>query len=444
MQDAQKPQKTRFNALDKVLLSFLCLLAIAYLIQMRSPLRVSGDSPDYLNMAISFRAGNGFLVGGRSLRFPVGYPLLIAGLDALGVACSTTFILLNDLSIAIGLWCSAILMMRVFGYRLRATLVMSCLTLLCFVLVKTATLMLSDCLFFGLSLACITLLSNAATVGNWRRWVFLTTGFGMVGAAMLVRTVGITLLPAAATAAWFAGRDIWPKVAFRGKRFLIALVIIAAVTTGVFIITRTGYFNLMADVYAHEPLGRIFAYNLYDWGELLLNIPQPHLPSVLHPLIPLAGALFGIAFVLALWQRRRLDPVTVYALCYFGIIAAWPYRDPRFWLPMLPLFLAYIGLIFKKLERIPFVRMMKYVYLLGFTAIGILALTYHTWISWSGDDFPNRYGLLDYRMSYRAAFGVKPVDPDQINPQIVRLLNRLEPRAGNTLENPKGRSPQTK
>ena len=61
-------------------------------------------------------------------------------------------------------------------------------------------------------------------------------------------------------------------------------------------------------------------------------------------------ALVGKNAVLILagfWaRRRRFSPVDAYLLGYFGILFLWPYDDPRFFAPVLPLLFAlgWIGL----------------------------------------------------------------------------------------------------
>src|SRR5581483_11041361 len=70
----------------KALMMLLAALAFAYLLQIATPLRVDHDSIEYLTVAASIADGRGFMLNGAPAFVPYGYPLLVAGLEQLGIA----------------------------------------------------------------------------------------------------------------------------------------------------------------------------------------------------------------------------------------------------------------------------------------------------------------------------------------------------------------------
>src|SRR5262249_61666756 len=72
------------------------LVAAAYLIQVRSPLRLHFDTVVLLRMADSFRAGRGFSPPELNSPHPIGFPALVALLLALHVASAPVLVLVND------------------------------------------------------------------------------------------------------------------------------------------------------------------------------------------------------------------------------------------------------------------------------------------------------------------------------------------------------------
>jgi hypothetical protein len=73
------------------------MVAIAYLLQIASPLRLVNDGVDYLLQASSAIDGNGFLLHGVRSMCPPGYPALIWVLAKAGFGKSCAIVALNCL-----------------------------------------------------------------------------------------------------------------------------------------------------------------------------------------------------------------------------------------------------------------------------------------------------------------------------------------------------------
>ena len=173
----------------------LGLLWGGYLIQLASPLRTNTDATQFLDLAASASDGAGFVVDGKPSHFPPGYPLVLAALDRVGLACSASFIGLNLLALAAGLAATAYVLRRSLGLGTLPLLVIANLTLLCWVLIKHVTLPLSDIPYFGLAQGCLALLTWAADRPRPQRIRGIGLGLSLALAAITVRTVGISLLP---------------------------------------------------------------------------------------------------------------------------------------------------------------------------------------------------------------------------------------------------------
>jgi hypothetical protein len=126
--------------------------------------------------------------------------------------------------------------------------------------------------------------------------------------------------------------------------------------------------------------------------------------------------LFGLAT-----KRGKISPTEVFMVCYAGILFGWPFNDARFWLPVIPLLIAYTVLAAKRL-RIP--RGVATIYCFVFATLGFAAIVYTTRITFAGSAFPDRYGDGNLRPTYCAAFQScrDGGDPNKVDPKVIRLL----------------------
>src|SRR6516164_8447029 len=93
---------------------FLLFLAICFLLQVRSPLRLNNDAITLLSMGESAARGAGFLDGGQRTVFPPGYPAVLAFLLKVGLAHPWVIISLNLVFLAVGLLAAYSVLVREF------------------------------------------------------------------------------------------------------------------------------------------------------------------------------------------------------------------------------------------------------------------------------------------------------------------------------------------
>src|SRR5262249_34138266 len=225
------------------------LVAAAYLIQVRSPLRLHFDTVVLLRMADSFRAGRGFSPPELNSPHPIGFPALVALLLALHVASAPVLVLVNDAAVAIGLLCSFhYLRAGLFAGTHQAPVRLSRRTRLVICLraaalwglFQDAVIPITDVVYFGVSSLTLLVLVRA-----WQRppegrpksavgpcaWVAL--GSALAACSILTRTVGITLLPAVGWAALGQGGPSAVFEYFRRRRALLAMLLLGALVLAV-------------------------------------------------------------------------------------------------------------------------------------------------------------------------------------------------------------------
>jgi hypothetical protein len=151
---------------------------------------------------------------------------------------------------------------------------------------------------------------------------------------------------------------------------------------------RQSVMSSLPDVISRTLIGRF-----RELSEIALNVPF----SALSPTMRLAALLVGgllLALVLAgvIVAGREIHATTVFFCTYCLIIFSWPYYDPRFWLPVIPLLAAYAGLAIQHaIARHRFWGGCLRLYLAVFMLIGAMTLAWSTAITFSGRRFPDTY-----------------------------------------------------
>ena len=397
--------------------ALLVLIVILYALQLFSPLRLNGDATALLTIAESGAAGTGFLLDGQKTQFPPGYPAAVAVLLRAHVFGSATLMGLTFLCLGAGVLATYYLVRQDICEEHGFATAISFMTLLSYVVVKHATIPLSDIPYFGVAMAGLAMLSRAAQVRERRGWL-TASAWAIILVSICVRRVGVVLLPALLYVGWLG----WREARFRGKvQWLLALGFMAPVTA--WTIRNTSTLSDFSSIYREKGLANLSVelprYRLTELGELLTNIPASKLPAAMAPVLIVAGiaaaclVAWGIALVLS---TKGLRPAHVYVAGYVLTVAIWPAINSRFWLPVVPLLFAYGGVALKRAWAAGAVP-----YFCAFAIMGLFALGYSTRISLAGSEFPLRYGNETVRPSYCAAYGSCPVE-GPVDPRVVHLI----------------------
>lgn len=401
----------------------VCLL---YLVQLWTPLRLTGDSIALLSIASSAADGHGFLDHGRKTHYLPGYPAMVVCLGRVGAARPWGLVGLNALFLFIGFASSYYVARRYFQLSSDwavATLLFSALS---FVLIKHFTLPLTDIPFFGLSMVAVALLVKAERQPEAQYYIYLTLAFLASTTAVLVRPVGIALLP---SLAWSLGRHLRLGDVLRVNKGTILIsgfavaVVLACVSA---LLLHTKYVQEGLSLLAHQGLGRgihnILLYRLHEIGELTLNAPASKL-GFLSPLVWLFGAIATLRLVAYL---LHCSPgfAEVYLGIYVFILFLWPYGDTRFWTPVLPLLFAELFSLARPWMFTGWKKRAILLYSAAYMLMGFAALAYSTRITFSGREFPHLYGDENIRATYEMFYSEPNADRTKSNAPTLELLRR--------------------
>jgi len=422
----------RTIALDRssVLMWAFVVVCLIYAAQVLTPLRLDHDSIVLLSMAASASDGHGFLDHGSKTHYPPGYPAIVVGLERLGVARSWGFVGLNAISLFVGFAAAGYVALSYFSLSKNWAINVLLFTGLSFAVVKFFTIPQTDIVFFGMSLAAIALLVRAEDERGSKYYVMWAAAVVISIAAFLVRTIGITLF---VTLAWSMGQHLGVLEALRRlkRRQLIAAVasLCSLVFVALIVFQNAKYVREAIAVFAkqgtNQSIRNFFLFRVHEIGELTLNVPASKL-GPLASLVWVSGAI-GIAILAFSVRRWKLGTVEVYLASYAFVMILWPYCDPRFWIPVLPLAFAELFSSLRPWEVIGWKRRIWLSYAIVYGLFGIAALGFSSRITFSGRDFPSLSGTdnTENLLSTYKLFHWGKRDPDAgVNEAALQLLQR--------------------
>ena len=377
----------------RLLTAALAAVALAYCLQLPTPLRLHNDTVVLVSMGESAVRGGGFLYHGRVSHYPPGYPAIVAALLRLGWFHVWTAVAINYLFLALGLFAAS----RFVPHPRLVAL----LTLLSFVTIKHATIPLTDLVFFGVAMLCLLAFERGRVFESCL----------LVLVAIALRRNGVALVPPL----------IWVLYCRRRRLILPAL---AATAAAVYLTsTLSDFHNTVSGHTLLDSARQILAFRLTEFGEIAANLPAGGLPSIAKVLLPCAGALFIALISAGLWMRRRgFGPIEIFFLGYAAILLVWPYYDPRFWLPVLPLVFGYAATAVQRVIHRGVYKHLTAAYVMAFSMLGALALGVSIRITYSGAQFPDAYGNAQFRPTYCAYYGSCDATPADVDADGLHLL----------------------
>lgn len=396
------------SARSRTLVVALITLSALYLVQLASPLRLDTDSASYLQIAASIAESHGAFPPGTP-SFPVGYPLLAAALDTIGLGVPWAFVALNLSFLALATGSAWIVLRRGLGLGELSAGVVCALTLLSSSIAKHAVMPMSELVFYGLAAAALALLTISATGGSRSA---LIGGIVLVVAACSVRTAGIALAPAVI-------------LAFRSNRSRAAAAITVVVAAAIALVATPRYLDELSGGWGEAPL-RSSAREGRDLLELLGaavgNVPESKVDAVAPLLIVIGGAALVVTGAVLVARRHHLGPVDGWVIGSLLVLYVWPSDAPRFALPLFPFLLGY-GVLLSRRWRSGAIA-----YATLFAALGLVAIALSTRLTFSGKSFPERYGGGTLAPTYRVAWGIaEPGDRGRIYLPAFEVLRRYDP-----------------
>jgi hypothetical protein len=308
-------------------------------------------------------------------------------------------------------------------------------TLLNFLSVKYTLLPQSDIIFFGLSFFVLYLVHIQASSVAWRV-ALLTSAALFCYIAIQVRTFGIVLLPVLVLS--FIRLFYPTNIAFIFiNTKLVRYFVLACIFFGILLITATksqywGSFNLKflsspTEFWTH------ISHKLASFGQITLNIPDSIGDAIVIPLA-IAGMIIALITMFGFCSRlSNLQLMDLYAIISLGIIFLWPYYQPRFWVPLIPVIFTYLFMGITTLWHWRCIRIIATTAGIGYVVLGLIALGHSTWLTFSDKKFAERYGQSSVRKIYQAAFNITPShNLIGLEGSMFKLLKTYEPLANDS------------
>ena len=408
----------------KVQLGVILALVAVYFLQAATPLRLHPDSVVMLSVAETVEHGGGFLFHGQRTVFPPGYPALVAVLIRLNLAHVWVLVSINVIFLAIGILALRHVLKSDF-FSEHSVLVVCMLSLLSFVFIKYSAFPLTDLLFFGVSMCCLAVMKKPASFPFSLRRAIVSAV--LVITSLCIRRIGVALIPALLyTVIFQSGLRLYTmRLSVRMKATSVFVAASVAVATAWAVRTTSTLWDFHRALNGHTVIDAaigILAIRLKELGEIAINLPFDALPRVVQDIVPFIGFLaFALAFGGVASRRKQFGVTEVYLVSYVAVVLAWPFYDPRFWLPVIPLLIAYSGLSLRRLMRREIAAHVCEGYVLMFVVLGLVTLASTTVMSFSGPRFTDGYPL--YRPTYCAAWHCKEgFDATKVDPDALHLL----------------------
>jgi hypothetical protein len=140
------------------------------------------------------------------------------------------------------------------------------------------------------------------------------------------------------------------------------------------------------------------------------------------------GILGFSGFVYICFIRKNSIPFIVKAYLFFYMILLfnWPFPDPRFWVPVIPLIASVISqttFFNSRLAKIP-----AFLFFLMYSFLGLISIGYFTYTSFNKKVFSKTQAKGVYRNEYEVHFFGRPLSDTAtyVDPNLVEFLNTYD------------------
>jgi hypothetical protein len=320
---------------------------------------------------------------------------------------------------------------KVFSY-VQAPYFFYILVLLNWTVIKFVTHPLSELQYLFFSLAAVYAFYRFVQT---KKFLPLAIAFIFAGLAFITRTVGVTILAALFSAlVWEYRKQLIGllkknKIVAVGGLVAIALVLIFSKQLGL-----NHYTGVMSKQF-DEGLShlQVIKWHLSDWGEVISNTSRVKVVSILPAFMRswtylVIGFLGIIGLIYICFIRKNEIPfiVKIYLLYYMLLMFNWPFQDPRFWVPVIPLVAAVISQFSFSQNRV--IKYLSVIYLAVYAALGLASLSYMTYTSFNKKVFAKTQAKGTYRNEYEMHFFGKTLSDTttSVDPDLVDFLNKYD------------------
>ncbi|MBO9563150.1 MAG: hypothetical protein J7621_10265 [Niastella sp.] len=405
-------------------------MAVVYLVSCFTPLHIHFDSIRYYNIKDCIEYGCPPDSFAATDYLPYGYTGLLITLSKLGVLNAFSITFVNCLFVFAGLF----FVYKIFVGKVHPFL-FAVLALFNWTVIKFVTHPLSEMqyiFFSSASLYCFYLYTQK------KSYLHLGLAFVFCLLTILTRTVGIALLPALVLGIVWEYRDQLKRVVQKNK-LLIAGVVVVGIGGVVFSASKlkiTDYTNLLKGP-LEKGVGNFLGENLKnhftELTEVFFNTPSSKLMGYLPGSLG-TGLFVALGVILFGWvmyntfSKRSSIPfyIRMYLLFYSIIILNWPYYDPRFWVPVLPLLVVVV--LQTPFNSKPLIKGISRLYLAGYLALGLFAAAYSLYVGLNKERFAQKQASGVYRNEYETKFFGKPQSDTatHIDAEVLNILKKYD------------------
>ncbi|HUR10642.1 MAG TPA: hypothetical protein VM012_04700 [Flavitalea sp.] len=415
-------------AAKKFFILAAALLSIVYLAGAFTPLHLHVDSIRYFNIkdCIEFGCPSGSFAATDSL--PYGYTFLLIAFSKLGILNHISIVLIN----CVFLFCGLYFVWHILKMHVPALLVII-LSLFNWTIIKFAIHPLSEMQYIFFSFASLYCFHRYVQQNSY---VWLGSAFVLSLFTILTRTIGISLVPALVLGiAWQHRAGL--------KDLLIKNKIIVIIGIGIFAVLLFFAKQFRILEYASSLKGPFqkgivhfvmqnLEYHFTELSEIFVNAPSNkvlhYLPSSLGTGIFIGfGMLIFFALVYLMFRKSTLPfYIKAYLFFYLLIIMNWPYYDPRFWVPVIPI-VAALALTFPYHNYFTG-RIFSRLYIGYYMVTGFIAAAYALSVGLDKETFSTHHATGVYRNEYEQHFFDKPLSDTakKIDQNVLDILNKYD------------------
>ena len=413
----------RLNNIAK--LAFFAMVAV-YLIDCFTPLRLHYDSVRYYAIKDCIEFGCPPDSAAAKDYFPFGYTALLLILSKLGILKSFSIVFVNSLYVLASLF----FVYKVFENSIPKFLFFF-VVLINWLFIKFVTLPLSEMQYLFFSMGSMFFYYHYT---QQKKIPFLLLAFFFCWIAFMTRTIGVTLVGAlCAGLLWEYGAK---QIAFLKKnKFLIigALIVVAAAII-IFLkpLGISHYRDVLSEHLKDAPFFKRMNWRFTEWGEIFINAPSGKITSrfaAFEKAYIICGIIFFLWFIYRVYLVKNKIPVFIkaYILFYCFIIFNWPFDDPRFWAPLMPIIAAIIlQVLFEQPNNI--LKKISIALLMVYIAAGGFASGYMIYTSFNKKALARTQAKGIYRNEYEIHFYGKPLSDTAttVDKDVIELLKRYD------------------
>jgi len=423
-----QPSYTLSNRLNNIIKwAFFAMVAV-YVIDCFTPLRLHYDSVRYYAIKDCIEFGCPPDSAAANDYFPYGYTILLLILSKLGILKSFSIVLINSVFLLSSLY----FLYKVFEGTIPKYLFFF-VVMINWLFVKFVTHPLSEMQYLFFSLASVLYYYRFT---QQKKIGFLLLSLFLAWLAFMTRTVGVTLVGALAVGLLWEYRV--QQIAFFKKNKFLVIGILGAIAAALIIFSKplgiNHYGNVLSEHFKEAPFFKRMGWRFKEWGELFINAPSN---KVIDRVAGEAGRLAYEAvgliifcwFIYKVYFRKNTIPffIKAYILFYCIIMFNWPFNDPRFWVPIMPI-IAAVVLQALLADQNKILKGLSITLFIIYIALGAFASGYMVYTSLNKKVFARTQAKGAYRSEYEIHFYGKPLSDTvtSVDKDVIELLKRYD------------------